>query len=97
VRADGTVAVDGAQVDDAQLKLKADEAKALNADVSAILQVEQGAKPELVQHVTDLVKGEGIVSLISHPTESPATAPPPSKAAPPAPAAPPSSPIAPQL
>ncbi len=27
-------------------------------------------KPEMVQHVTDLVKGEGIVSLISHTAEA---------------------------
>ncbi len=76
VRADGTVAVDGAQVDDAQLKLKADEAKAVDANLTVVLQVEEGAKVEVVQHVTDVIKAEGIVSIISHPPEPTGRQPP---------------------
>ncbi len=80
IRADGSMAVDGAQVNDALLKQRCDQAKAVNADVTVILQVEQGAKPEIVQHVTDLVKGEGIVSIVSHPPEPPAAPAAPSPA-----------------
>jgi uncharacterized protein YkwD len=80
IRADGSTSVDGAQVNEALLKQRLDQAKAVNADVTVVLQVEQGAKPELIQHVTDLVKGEGIVSIVSHPPEPPAVPPAPSPA-----------------
>jgi len=80
IRADGTMSVDGAQVDEARLKQAVDTAKSVNPDLEVILQVEQGAKPELVQHVTEVIKAEGITSIITHPPEPPAIAPAPSPA-----------------
>jgi hypothetical protein len=80
IRADGTMSVNGAQADEARLKQAIDTAKSVNPDLEVILQVEEGAKTDFVQHVTEVIKAEGVVSIISPPPATPAPTPAPGPA-----------------
>jgi biopolymer transport protein ExbD len=87
IRADGTAAVDGAIVDDAQLKQRIDQIKAVNPNPEVILQVEEGSRSDVVQHVTDVIKAEGVTRLVMPPVAPSPTPSVPSNPPPPPPPA----------
>lgn len=63
VHADGTVYVDGAALDEGQLKARAREAKSKDSDAKAIIAADTEAHHGAVIHVIDLMKGEGITKF----------------------------------
>jgi biopolymer transport protein TolR len=60
VRQDGSFVLDGATVDDAQLRERARAARAKDPDVKAIVAADKDARHGAVVHLIDVVKGEGV-------------------------------------
>ena len=60
IHADGSLFIDGAQMDEGQLRVRAREAKAKDADAKAMIAADTDARHGNVIHVIDVLKGEGI-------------------------------------
>jgi biopolymer transport protein ExbD len=63
VHADGTTYVDGAPMDEAQIKERVHEAKAKDPDAKALIAADTDAHHGAVIHIIDVIKGEGITKF----------------------------------
>jgi biopolymer transport protein ExbD len=60
IHADGSLFIDGAPMDESQLRVRARQAKAKDPDAKAMIAADTDARHGNVIHVIDVLKGEGI-------------------------------------
>jgi biopolymer transport protein TolR len=76
IHADGSLFIDGSPMDEAQLRERAHQAKAKDADAKALIAADTDARHGAVIHVIDLLKTEGInkfgLNIEKEATEAPA-------------------------